>query len=686
MALALAALTFAAFAPSLRNEFVNWDDDVNLVDNPAYRGLDGQHLTWMFTTRFGGHYQPLTWLSFAVDHAIWQMRPFGHHLTNVVLHALGTVLFFAVAVRLLAWVRRWRRTTSADPTAMDVSMESPATVSPGVLWTAALAAAIFALHPLRVESVAWVTERRDVLSGVFLFACVWAYCRAVDRPRRSVGWLGLAWMFFALSLLSKAAAMTLPVVLLIIDIYPAGRLRQGGARLRGLLLEKVPFLALSVAAAIQAMDAQQSAGAWRSLTEFGVLARLGTAVYGACFYLWKWVAPHELTPLYPLPAPAELSGLYLPLFGAVLLGLLFAALALVRRYPAILAALLCYLVLLAPVSGVAQSGKQLVADRYSYLSLLPIALLAAGAFAALIRRVQRHESGSRQVRLLYGLAGAYLFGLALLTAGQTTVWRNSERLWRQALAVDPTNSVAYVNLGETLRTAERYPEALAVYGRAVELDPDDPKAHNGAGLALLALGRPGDARTALERATALDPQNARYLCNLGYVLAGFGRLEDAIQCYQQAWQLAPRLVEAPRMLGVLFEEIGRYASARAVYEQALTKIPEDPSLRGNLAWLLATCPNAEVRDGEKAVQLARGLAQSTGYEDPWALQTLAAACAEAGMFDEALRFATVARSQAEARDAKALAGELHRMTQQFEAGRPYRSGARSGPEASGPGD
>jgi hypothetical protein len=288
----VAGVTLVTFLPALRCGFVNWDDDRNLIANPMFRGFDADRLAWMFTTFYGGHYQPLTWLSYAVDHAVWGMRPVGYHLTNTLLHTLCAVLFYVVAIRVLT-----RVTDRPGPEREPLLRSGEAVVK----WAAGFAALLFAVHPLRVESVVWATERRDVLSGVFFLASLLAYMRAIDRARGSWRWHLAAWACMLLSLGAKAIGMILPVVMLVMDVYLRGGWRAGAVRRRTILIEKIPYAMLAGTAAWVAMQAQRSAGAWRPLADFGWLERMVAAGYSAWFYLAKWVAPHGLAPLYPLP-------------------------------------------------------------------------------------------------------------------------------------------------------------------------------------------------------------------------------------------------------------------------------------------------------------------------------------------------------------------------------------------------
>src|SRR5881397_3948808 len=281
----IALVTFTAFLPALQNEFVAWDDDKNFLKNPHYRGLGWSHLRWMWTTFNLGHYIPLTWMTFGLDYLLWGLNPVGYHLTSLLLHAANAVVFFFVVRRIL---------TRALP--------SPSERGHALAVSAGFAALVFAIHPLRVESVAWVTERRDVLSGLFYLLTILMYLRASERGARGQGWYWLSVAAFVCALLSKSMVVNLPVVLLILDAYPLRRL--GGAigwrsePARRVYVEKIPFVLLAAAASAIAVMAQLSFHAALSVAQLSVPGRLAISAYGLSFYLWKMVVPVNLSPLY----------------------------------------------------------------------------------------------------------------------------------------------------------------------------------------------------------------------------------------------------------------------------------------------------------------------------------------------------------------------------------------------------
>src|SRR5712691_10045002 len=282
----IALVTFAAFLPTLQNQFVSWDDTDNFLDNPHYRGLAWTHLRWMWTTH-RGHYIPLTWMTLGLDYLLWGMNPFGYHLTSLLLHAANAVVFFFVVHRILT-----------------LALPSPSERGHALALSAGFAALVFAIHPLRVESVAWVTERRDVLSGLFYLLTILMYLWACERGARGRGWYWLSVAAFVCALLSKSMVVNLPVVLLILDVYPLRRL--GGAvgwwsePARRIYVEKIPFVLLAAAASAIAVIAQSSVHAAASLAQLSVPGRLAVAAYGLGFYPRKMVVPVKLSPLYEL--------------------------------------------------------------------------------------------------------------------------------------------------------------------------------------------------------------------------------------------------------------------------------------------------------------------------------------------------------------------------------------------------
>lgn len=465
-ALALALLVFAAFWPALSADFVNWDDPRNFLDNPNYRGLGPEQVTWMFTSYHMAHWHPLTWLTLGLDYVLWGMKPAGYHLTSVLIHAMSAAAAFVCARLLFARIRPAASTATRDAAAF-------------------LAAALFAVHPLRAESVAWVTERRDVLSGLFFFLALAAWLRSVaplgtapgapvdpDAARGARRW---SVIFFVLAGMSKVSVFVLPFLLLVLDVWPLQRLRARG--LGALVREKTAHFAVAFALMFVAWFGQKvSAESMYTLEEYPIPQRLVQVGFGLFLYPFKTFAPRQMSPMYELPSNEVMltSPFVVPaLIGA---GVALVALALGRKLPALAAAWACFLITIAPTSGITQAGSQIAADRYSYLSCVPFALLVAGALFLWPRP-------RAALAPAIGIGALLVGGLAYSCWNQTLVWRDSEGLWRQSLVVQPWNTFAHDSLAalrasrslketDPARKLALLREAYTFYDDAFKIDQD----------------------------------------------------------------------------------------------------------------------------------------------------------------------------------------------------------------------
>lgn len=475
--LVIAAVTVAAFWPVVDNGFVDWGDETEILANEEHLNFTPANLLWMFTTIQMGHYQPLTWLTFAVDHQLWGMAPAGYHLNSLLLHAACAAAAWFLIRRLLRLAFGFSETN--EPRA--------------AMWCAAAGTLLFALHPLRVESVAWAVERRGVLSAFFVLLAVIFYLRfaqkaiegnpASSAPRPSRGlremrhdvmfsrdpsyWVAV--LMFALALLAKELSLTLPAILLVLDAYPLRRLNRN---MRSLLVEKWPFLALSTVWVVIAAISSVQSGVARSLTEHDLLQRAAQALYGLAFYPARTLIPTSLSNLYsisPVMNPFETR----IIIGAMAVIAITIILVLVRRrFPAGLAVWICFVILVSPVLGFFQTGHQLVADRYSYL---PAVALSAAISGLLLRACQsRGEAGAALARraAISAASLAILAGLSLMSRRQIEVWRDSQTLWAHAVDVEPRSPIAHNNLGAVLAREGRHDEAIAHFQWAVELDGD----------------------------------------------------------------------------------------------------------------------------------------------------------------------------------------------------------------------
>jgi hypothetical protein len=541
------------FWPALGHQFVDWDDPMNLVDNPSFRGLGWHNLRWMFTTTLAGHWIPVTWISFAVDHRLWGMNPLGYHLTNVLLHAATAVVFCFVALRLLRVATR---------------------AGEGVLRLGALAAALFfAIHPLRVESVAWATERRDVLSGLWFLLTILTYLKAVssDGARRR-GWLAGSVACFVFAVMSKAIVMTLPVLLIVLDVYPLRRLpirwREWTAPARrSVWAEKIPYVGVGIAAGVIANHALHSYG--DMVAHLPLENRVAVALYGLAFYVWKTFIPVLIAPLYQLPAHLD------PLEGPILasaagvIGLTGALVCLRRRWPAGLAVWISYVVLVAPVSGIIQSGPQLVAARYTYLSCLGLALLVGGAVCRLGRQAAERRLSRPWALAVFVVIGGGYAGLALLSWQLTWVWRDSETLWTYAVSLEPASPLAHGNLGFAYLNRGRLPEAERETRAALQVAPE------------WELGQQNLAAVLARQERFVEAGEAR--AQLGYLLLKHHKYDEAVALFQKEVDGRPGDAAAHNNLGAALLLRGDVGPAIEHFEESLRLDPAHEKARRNLA-------------------------------------------------------------------------------------------------------
>lgn len=591
--------TVVVFLPVVHNDFVNWDDDATLTENLSFRHAGGRTLRWMFTTFYLGHYQPLSWLSFTLDYSIWGLNPAGYHLTSMILHAVNAALFYLVCVRLLMLAKpEWgERTTQIGAT---------------------LAALLFALHPLRVESVAWATERRDVLSGLFFFLTILAYLKAAVATGSKVylKWLGAALIAYVLSLLSKATAMTLPVALIAIDFFPLRRIDSNGIGPRHVWLEKAPFLVLGGAAAVVAALAQHDTGALDTFATHSPLQRVAQASFAVWYYVEKTFLPVGVYPMYDLPMQFNA---WQPVYAAAF----FAALAVTsvlllarRRLPAALAAWVYYLALIAPISGIAQSGSQMVADRYTYLSCLGWALLAGGGAAALWRARLCKEAVGRY--LAAAAAVGVLLTLAVMTRQQIGVWRDSATLYAYVLAHTPRPSrIAFNNLAGLLADRKQYDQAIAYYNRALEIDPDYDDARSNLGNVLAEQGKREEAIAQYREALRRKPNSLVAHHNLGLALTREGKIDEAIEHYRKAVEINSGFLEGQNNLGLLLASRGEYQEAIGHLRKAIEISPEFPLAHVNLGdVLIALGQRSEaIAEFRKALEIDPNLASARASLD-----------------------------------------------------------------------
>jgi protein O-mannosyl-transferase len=654
-ALFLVAITLIAYGPMWHAGFI-WDDDEFVTDNPVIKSADGLYRLWF--TASTPDYFPLTSSMLWLEWRLWANHPPGYHLVNVLLHAFSAVLLWRVLQRLKI---------------------------PGAL----LAAALFALHPVNVKSVAWITEGKNTLCMFFYAGTLLSWLKFEDSGRWR--WYGLALAGFALALLSKTAVAPLPVVLLGMAWWRRGRVGWKDVR------QVVPFFVIAAALGLVTVwfQSHRAIGPEVVRTD-GFWSRLAGAGWAVWFYFYKAVLPLNLIFVYPRwQIDARNVVTYIPL---VLLAAVFVLCWRYRRGwgKALFCGLAYFVVMLLPVLGFLNiyfMRYSLVSDHWEYFAIIgPIALVAA-----IIRKPV--------------VAAAVLLALGALTWKQCGMYASVETLWQTTLRQNPDCWLARNNLGAIFQQKGKVDEAIAQYRKALQIKPDYAEAHNNLGTALLQKGgvdeaiaqyqealqiKPGyamarndlgmaflqkgrvdDAIFQCQKALQISPDYAAACLNLGNALLRKGSVDDAITQYRKALQINPDLEEAHHNLGNAFLQRGSAAEAITQYQEALQINPADSSVQNNLAWLLATGAEASLRNGNKAVELARQANALTGGTNPAFLSTLAAALAEAGRFPEALETARRALPLAEAQSNTGLAGQLQYEMKLYQAGNPFHNPAQS---------
>jgi tetratricopeptide (TPR) repeat protein len=696
----LVLAVFLVFGQTLRYEFPNWDDDVYVYQNPVVqKGLTWEGFRWALIYGDIGHWHPLTWLSLMLDHQVYGLNLGAYHLTNVLLHAATAILLFLVLRRMT-----------------------------GFLWRSAFVAAVFAIHPLRVESVAWLAERKDVLSALFFMLTLGAYVGYVRRPPSMIRY-GAVVLCFALGLLSKNMLVTMPFVLLLLDYWPLNRLSAFSPQiLLRRVAEKIPLFVLAVGSCVATALVSEKLTAGR----LSIGLRMENAGVSYITYLWQMIYPSGLACLYPNPTNdlplwqvAGAAGLLLALSGA--------AWTFRQTHPWLVVGWFWYLGMMVPVIGMVQISYYAHADRYTYLPQI-------GLYLAIVWTAMDLTISWRSGRQILGVGAlSVIVALMVCTWKQTSYWRTDEVLWERALACTSGNYVAHNNLGYDLAHQGRPAEAIEHYQKALEINPDFAEAHNNLGTALLNQGRLEEAsehyhqaldkdpafaeahnnlgilltkqggtaeaieeyRKAIElnpncaefynnlgnllaaqrwadeaigqfqKALEVEPDNAKVRYNLANILSAQGRWDEAIEHYQQALKQMPDSTHAHYQLGLALQSRGRFTAAIAQFQKVLELDPRHVTAQNNLAWLLATCPENSLRNGNKAVEVAQQAVQLSGGNSPEILDTLAAAYAEAGRYPEAVETARRASDLSAAQNNKPLAEATQSQLGLFETHSPY---------------
>jgi tetratricopeptide (TPR) repeat protein len=568
----IAVITFIVFLSILQNGFVNWDDDSHLLNNPHYRGLGWEQLRWMFTTCLNGSCMPLNWVTYGLDYLLWGMNPSGYHFTSLLIHVANAVVFYFLSLRLLRLA--FGTTLSNLPLRL----------------AASFSALFFSLHPLQVEVVAWAIGREIAIAGFFFILTLICYLRAAENESAGLSrrdWMAGAWVLYALSLLGKEMALTLPFALLVLDVYPLRRLGGGhgrwfGPQVRQVWWEKIPFLLLALAAGIRGTLEKQQAGSIYPMADYGLMPRIAQVLYSVAFYPWKTLIPTALSPLYPLHPFTGLWSLPVLWSGGLVFSLSILFFVVRRRWPAGLAVWLFYVLLLAPVSGILAFGPYRAADRFSYVPSLGWAILAGAALFYFWQLWVSGRIGQRTLLLAQSFFVLLLITLGTLTWGQTQIWHDSESLWRHALAVDEKSSIAHNNLGLVLAERGKLEEAINEFRRALEIDPLFVEGHTNLGNFLAQRGSPEEAIAHLQQALAIDPGFANAHNTLGNILADRGEPDRAIEHFRQALQINPNSAMIYYNLGRALAKRGDLREATENYRKAAELNPSDPDVYNNL--------------------------------------------------------------------------------------------------------
>jgi Flp pilus assembly protein TadD len=632
VAIFLGAIVWIIFGQTLHHGFINFDDGDYVVKNARVnRGLSIDGILWAFTHSHAGNWHPLTWISHMIDCQIFGLNPAGHHAVNVGIHGLTSILLFLV-------LRQMTRFT----------------------WRSAFVAAVFAIHPLHVESVAWVAERKDVLSGLFFVLTIAAYVRYVRKG--GLAGYALVMVLFACGLMCKPMLVSLPFILLLLDYWPLRCFDQPGATPGRLIIEKIPLMVVGAASAVATIFAQSAA--IQPVTRFPFTLRLGNAAIAVVDYLRQTFWPVDLAVFYPWDSAR--IGLVSVVVSVAIVVVVSIAVILLRKRRYLLTGWFWFLIMLGPVIGILQVGNQARADRYTYLPQIGVIILLTWAVADLVARW-------RVARYAVALLGALvLVPLGWAARNQTTFWQDSEQLWAHALACTTANTVAEENLGQALYEKGQIDEALNHFYAALRIEPNDAIAHGALGGILLGIARRDEAFEHLKRSLELNPKQASVHSTLGVALLDAGQPQESLKHLQEALSIDPEDADAHYNLGNTLLALGRPKEAVAEYDRAFQLNPKDTEALNNMAWILATWPEAAGRDGPRALQLAEKADALTQQRSSVHTATLAAAYAEVGRFVDAVAAGQRALQLAEDEGNPARADLIREQIATYETSAPYR--------------
>jgi len=584
-AILIAGITFLLYLPALQNNFVNWDDNINVYENINIRSIDIAFLKWVFSSEFPGLWHPFTMFSFAIDYALWGLNPLGFHLTNILLHTINTALVFFVVARLI-------RVSSKQNS----------------LIAAAVTALLFGIHPLHVESVAWITERKGILCTFFYLLTLLSYFKYAftDTKRKRFTYYIFSIFLFLLALLSKPMAVSLPIVLLILDFYPLKRLSIGKGFNAKALIEKLPFFILTVVFSLIAISAQGKAGALPTLEQYPIDLRILNAINSYITYLGKMILPLNLAPYYPFPFRLTL---FHPIFIISLIVFttitLLSVLTLKRDKPFLFTLWLYYIITLIPVIGIIKVGRFAMADRYAYFPSLAPFLLTGIGIGAIFNISSKKAAQISIISVLVILSGV----LMNMTYRQIDVWKDSITLWSHQIELFPGRvAVAYYNRGFAYDDRGDYQKAIKDYNTAISIDPKSVISYNNRGAAYIKIGNHQEAIKDYSMAISLNSKYAEAYNNRGFAYSSLDNHQEAIKDYSMAISLNSKYAKAYNNRGNAYVSLGSYQEAIKDYSMAISlnsKYAKAYNNRGNAYVSLGSYQEA-IKDYSMAISI-----------DPW---------------------------------------------------------------------
>jgi Flp pilus assembly protein TadD len=632
--LGLFFITFVLYWPVTSFPFIAYDDQLYVYENPEVsKGLSYSGIKWAATASVGGNWHPVTMLSHMTDCSLFGRFAGGHHLTSLLFHAIDAILIWMLARRMT-----------------------------GSFWAGTLVAALFAWHPMNVESVAWIAERKNVLSSFFLLLTLLAYFKYVEKP--TPGKYILTLVLFALGLMAKPMLVTLPCLLLVLDYWPLRRLGGDGlpgSTWRKLILEKLPFFVLTGAAIVLTLKTQNASGAVKSLHDVSLELRLLNVPVAYATYVFKAIFPVNLCFLYPLPDKYSAVLVAASIFVLVLVAGLMIHWR--RRFPWFIAGWLWFLGTLVPVIGIVQAGDQAIADRYAYVPILGLFLMAACALEALVRARPHLRF------IIAAAASAFVVVCLILSHYQIRYWRSSVELYRHALVVEPKNAIVHDLLGAALSGENLRAEANEQYRQAVNIAPGNVEYQYHLGLGLIEAGQFEAAEAPLRAAIQLIPDNAILHDSLGVALSQQNKTVEAMKEYVSAIQIQPDYAKPYFNLGKSEHDKGDDTAALANFTKAIQLDPDWPEALDQMALILATCSRVELRQPGEALKLSQYANELTGNQLPAYLRTLARTYAAVGDFSNAVVTAKSALKDTPTNELNSIGVSISRELKAYQDGK-----------------